>query len=250
MQMNENFPDVVPVQPIVGASVVTADQPSQSITDKCSQIPEGNMSQIHLIGGAGAGDQSSLGGHTLFEVFPHWQRFLSLESEFNATIEFVDLRSENHRTFSNAFVRILLTVSSEVDVLLKVLCSQVRPTASARNINDYRDIVTAEFLNFCSMRVAIPRYGLSLQPWIGWNLGPSPTWWQAYNKVKHERNAHYSLANQEMAINALAGLFCVILYCHQQALYANRLFPKPILLNGQGPAGSVELDQYRLPDFP
>jgi hypothetical protein len=208
------------------------------------------MSNTQHIGAAGAGDLTSFGGSTVLEAFPHWQHFLSLESEFNRTIEYVDLRAENHRTFSSAFVRLLLSVSSDVDVLLKELCAQALPSASPRNINDYKNIVTGAFPKFTSMRVAVPRYGLSVQPWVEWSLGQNPSWWRAYNNVKHERNVHYAQANQEMVLNALAGLFCVILYFHQQALYANKLLPKPILLCGLGPTEAEEIDRYKLPDFP
>ncbi len=62
------------------------------------------------------------------------------------------------------------------------------------------------------MKVLIPRYGIELTPWEKWKNTENPSWWKSYNNVKHERSANFQDANLETSLNAVAGLFCCILY--------------------------------------
>lgn len=45
--------------------------------------------------------------------------------------------------------------------------------------------------------------GLSFKPWLNWASDKNPTWWQSYNKVKHNRDAHFDEATLKNALNAL-----------------------------------------------
>jgi hypothetical protein len=63
-----------------------------------------------------------------------------------------------------------------------------------------------------------------IQPFAEWDLSqhrlsdyiPLP-WWQAYNKVKHNRLEHREKATLNNAVTALAGLFLAIVHCPQMA---------------------------------
>lgn len=65
-----------------------------------------------------------------------------------------------------------------------------------------------------------------LIPWNNWQLGKSPFWWKAYNKVKHNRldyvtidcnsKVAYKFANLENVLNALSGYYQVLIYFYYE----------------------------------
>jgi hypothetical protein len=77
--------------------------------------------------------------------------------------------------------------------------------------------------------VAIPRYGLDLRPWSNWQNARNPDWWGDHNKVKHERGEHFSRANLKNVLNAMAGLFLLVLYYCRDAMDIQRIVPPPSL---------------------
>ena len=101
------------------------------------------------------------------------------------------------------------------------------------------------------MKATIPRYGLEFQPWLDWRDGKNPVWWRSHNKVKHERTSNSKEANLENSLNAIGGLFLLLLYHYQPALYNHDLRPWPNLFH-------LHSDHYKdwrvvgtckLPDF-
>jgi hypothetical protein len=100
------------------------------------------------------------------------------------------------------------------------------------------------------MRVVVPRYGFFLEPWRDRERGETPLWWKSHNKVKHKRDAHFSDANLQNTLLAVAGLFCLVLYVYQPALYANKLKPWARLFTLPKEPGYYMLEEgYELPDF-
>lgn len=49
-----------------------------------------------------------------------------------------------------------------------------------------------------------------------WGHDLNPSWWTAYNNVKHHRDSHFQDATLENTINAVAGLFIMIWYLHHE----------------------------------
>lgn len=183
--------------------------------------------------------------------FPHWQHFLSLEKDFIETLEFVELDDSNAETYSIAYTKLLLAICSEVDVVSKLICKKLSPSSTARNIDDYRKEITTNYPSLYTIECLIPRYSLNIKPWSSWSGNDSPCWWQAHNKVKHQRNEHSSLANQKNVKEALCGLFCLLLYLYQQELYSGDLSPLPALLDYERMPGHVSVNPGAvLPDVP
>src|SRR2546421_703693 len=59
----------------------------------------------------------------------HWNYFLALESDVARVARFIEFQPANFGTFSIELGRILLAASSEVDVVAKLVCSQLEPKA-------------------------------------------------------------------------------------------------------------------------
>jgi hypothetical protein len=181
--------------------------------------------------------------------FHYWQYFLAIETSLHETTRYVELTSNNYKTYSIEFARILLSASSEVDVLCKLLCEKIDITKRNKNMDDYRNIITEKYPNFYSMKVLVPRYGIELTPWERWENQENPGWWKSYNKVKHNRNDNFQDANLENTLVAVAGLFCLVLYYYQQELYGLKLSPWSELLSIEHEPDNITIGKYVLPDF-
>jgi len=163
-------------------------------------------------------------------ICQHWQYLITLDSDLHKCSRFVDINSQNFRTYSIEFVRILLAAGSEIDVVAKILCNCIDSTKSYGNINEYRDTIIAKFPKFPSMIIDVPQYELQLTPWNEWSQHRNPNWWRAYNDVKHERDNYFADANLENTLNAVAGLFVVVWYLHHEESNRKKL-NKTVLLS-------------------
>ena len=185
-------------------------------------------------------------------TFKFWQFFLAIESDLTRTTRFVEFNEDNFKTYSVEFARILLSASSEVDVLFKELCSITNPNKSYNNIKDYRECITSNYPKFYTFEVLIPQYDLVRKPWKEWppNSTINPSWWDSYNNVKHQRVKNYQEANLENAIDSVAGLFEVVLYLWSAKKYPVRLRPSPQILHLEyEPTYIMDENDYRVPDF-
>lgn len=192
----------------------------------------------------------AFGTPTALKSYPYWQYFLALETDLDATTRYVEPARRNFATYSIEFARILLSAGAEVDVVAQVLCRRVDASFTASSIQHYRAHILSAFPRFPMMRVVVPRFALLLEPWRDWEKGETPSWWRSHNKVKHERDAHFQDANLENAFTAVAGLFCLVLYLYQRALYSNELKPWARLFTLEKEPGYLMLEQnYELPDF-
>jgi len=161
----------------------------------------------------------------------HWNYFLAIERDVEVLSRYVEFDKRNFDCFSIEIARIVLSVGSEIDVICKQICRTINSSSKADDINDYRNEITSAFPHFPNFEVLVPRFGLSLHPWDEWQdtAAGVPLWWTAYNKVKHHRDSHYEYANLKNALNAIAGLFVVVLYLYKNDAESGGLSPHPQL---------------------
>ena len=195
----------------------------------------------------------------------YWYFFLTIEADLVATARYVEIARRNFATYSVEFARMLLSVCSEVEVVSKLLCEQIKPGRPVENIKEYRSVITTQFPKFSTQKVFVPRYGLTLQPWQAWRKQKrkqeqeqrqerSPSWWREYQEVKHGRHQHFEKANLKNALSSLAGLLCVELYLYGTGPNAKRDKVHPwarLLTIPKPPPGVIGLEgHYGLPDDP
>lgn len=145
--------------------------------------------------------------------FIHLDLYLTLEDDLKTLARYIDFDTWNDKVFSNELARILLIASSEVDVVLKLLCKRLDSTKSFNNINDYKKEIKKSLKHFINEKVYSSRYWLELEPFINWSSWrTNPDWWLAYNKVKHNRDVNYMKANLKNALNSVAWLLIVLNY--------------------------------------
>lgn len=165
----------------------------------------------------------------------HWNYFLALEDDVGRLSRYLEPTEANFEAYSLELVRILFAAGSEVDVVAKQLCNQIDTASTANSIDQYQIQLMGHFPEIAQSQVLIPRFGLSLSPWERWAHNQNPVWWRAYNKVKHERHVHFSMANLRNALNSVAGLFSLLLFHYRREAHNGALSPDPILFRAGAP---------------
>ena len=175
----------------------------------------------------------------------YWRQYLLLENDFIETINFVELSSDNYSTYSSKYLKLLLAIGSEIDVILQAYCSQFDPTYNKEAISDYRvDIKNYELNNSQNIeslntQKVITYNDIYLSPWAEWySNDTSPTWWKIYNKVKHDRvgihefygikKESYKFANLENVLNALAALYQIMLNLYRSIVSPSKQVKVPL----------------------
>jgi hypothetical protein len=165
------------------------------------------------------------------KIEPHWSYLLAIEHELNEVSRFVEFDERNFDCFSIEIARLLLTSAAEVDVVCKRLCKIINQESKANSIHQYETEIVAAFPSIPQFQVLLPRFGLTLTPWNEWSRpGSVPFWWTAYNKIKHHRDSEYHRASLKNALNAVAGLFVVVLHLYKDKANRGQLGPLPELL--------------------
>ena len=145
----------------------------------------------------------------------HWTYFVALERDLEVVARYIEFAEGNMGTFSLELAHLLMTASSEVDVVAKLLCERLDPDSARKNIDHYRAILVKQIPELPSMPIFVPRYGLHLTPWENWGRDENPDWWRSYNNVKHERNAYFQEATLQNALNSLGALLCLTFHLYQ-----------------------------------
>lgn len=165
----------------------------------------------------------------------HWNYFLALEDDLVRMARYLEPTTANFEAYSLELARILFGAASEVDVVSKRLCRQLDEKSKADNITKYKKELVSAYPQIVSSVVMIPRFGLTLTPWVQWKTDPSPHWWRAYNNVKHHRHTHFAEASLKHTLNAVAGLFVLLLFYYREEGQKGELSPNPVLLRVRAP---------------
>lgn len=148
------------------------------------------------------------------------RQYCLIEKDFASTIDYVSISTVNYATFSPAYLKIFLSIGSELDVLKDCICKLLN--------TDMKHFNTVE-PDFCSVSVEVRSTELLLTPWN--TVDTFPQWWTAYNEVKHNRNEnankfdpakkYYEYANLENVLSALAGLYSLELLAYKAVAEQN-----------------------------
>ena len=156
----------------------------------------------------------------------YWLFYLNLEEEFIEISKTIPIDSINSKTFSLKYVKLLQTICSEIDVVFKRLMEFCNAPPNHKNINEYESFIEENFDDFKDATVTC--YNSShnyteIKPFIRWTSNNSPEWWGVNNKIKHNRDEldengveKYKYANQENILNALGGLFILLMYFYEE----------------------------------
>jgi hypothetical protein len=152
---------------------------------------------------------SSFSGHTVTAGFKLVENMLA------ESLDYIPFCTEHEFVWSPRFITILLEAGGQLDSLWRFEATHgpvpVTPTGKDLNMVDYHRVfnsrMAGEWLVFWG------EDGRKLQPFSPWASAIySPLdWWQAYNKVKHDRLTNRKEATLKITVDAVASLFLAIL---------------------------------------
>ena len=156
-------------------------------------------------------------------LLKYWQYYLRLEEDFMSTIRYISLSQKNKKTFSIEYVKQLLTICSEVDVIFQMLTGKKtinKYLKYLQNDDYYKKILEEKVKVFSSLEYwEITPYHLSIDEEGRDYL----SWWRIYNSVKHQRINSYELANLENVLTSLAALYTLEEYYFQKNFYKEEM---------------------------
>ena len=129
--------------------------------------------------------------------------FENLEKQLAECMDFLPFIAENKNAISPKFIPIIMDSCSLIESILhEITCSSNKERLNLKKYcllqeSSLQLEENASF--FLTLPVQI------LQPYKNWSQ-KSPVWWDAYNKLKHDRLNNYHSATYSNAVNALAGL--------------------------------------------
>lgn len=153
----------------------------------------------------------------------YWHNYILIEKEFTVTTQYVTVAEDNYNTYSNAYIKLLIQIGSEIDIMARQLCKLIDDSNNATKMPDYVKCISGAFPKFQQIGVQEIQEELSIKPWCKLE-GDRPVWWRVYNKVKHNRTEvgeingvrqeYYKFANLEFALSALMALYQIEIYSY------------------------------------
>jgi hypothetical protein len=156
-----------------------------------------------------------------------WAAYKAIEEDMLRVVEYIPLETRQYDVYSFKLADIIVRSCSHIDSLFKdVLRSQTlsdhkdqKEVTAARGklakrkmlkIDDYIKIF-GDCLNLAPVKVTIRRSGEEKEPFKTFKEpkleDKVPTWWTAYNKLKHDFYSEVEIGNMENALDSLSALF-------------------------------------------
>ena len=140
------------------------------------------------------------------------RQFNILQKNLEIIFDFIEPTSLNKQSFSLQLRNIILLSSMEVEVHWQNLLRNNGYTKNRMTTKDY--VKLCEFINFnFEFKLAsFPEFGL-IKPYKNWNVElptKSLEWYNAYNKIKHDRSSNLHLATLEFAITSVSAVLVLL----------------------------------------
>lgn len=153
--------------------------------------------------------------------------YLLLEKDFEETKQYVTIAQENFEAYSVAYLKLLLTIGSEIDVMLEVLAKEYDPSKKESGFGCTK-VITKQEPDIKQLEIKLRDEGITILPW---KCDTIPEWWTAYNEIKHNRyetaikfdpsKKYYQYANQKNVLYSLAALFSLEMYAYRAIAIKN-----------------------------
>ncbi|MDH4100866.1 MAG: hypothetical protein OEV28_09875 [Nitrospirota bacterium] len=157
----------------------------------------------------------------------YWPVYERLENEFCDLTFSVALNDAHLEVYSLRLAELILRICGECENVAKTLITQLKLEKPSRL--DFPSIgnTLSRAVPFQKVMVEVvwPYQNLSnttLKPFLNWSnrRSKNPSWYDAYNGIKHNRNSEFCKANFANAMNALAGLFALNLWLRRDDIEA------------------------------
>ena len=141
------------------------------------------------------------------------QQLAILTENLNVLFLTVHPAGANLNTYGHAIRNLIILACTEVEAMWKGVMRANGVSHPRLNTNDYVKLNKAMRLNEYAVSLPMLPWIPESQPYVDWDA-TSPTdtlpWFNAYNALKHDREANFSQATLHHAINAVAA--CAIMF--------------------------------------
>jgi hypothetical protein len=145
----------------------------------------------------------------------YYSAYSLLVKEYLALLEYIEPTDKNKSVYSHRLYELYLRACTEFENICKeILLSENYEKTGHLNINDYRTLDASLKLNEREVGLLFWQpYTKYISPFSDWKIADKPlSWYQDYNKVKHNRNTEFSRASLLNVTSAIAAVF-TILFC-------------------------------------
>lgn len=148
-----------------------------------------------------------------------------LENDFLDTIQYVTVSDDNYSTYSPTYLKLLLNICSEIEILLSFLAKEYEPNCKKDGFGCSL-VIRQHEPEIKSVNVGIIDEDINFLPW---DCERYPEWWTAYNEIKHNRNGlsidneqlNFKHANLKNVITSLAALFSLEMFAYRKVASDN-----------------------------
>lgn len=133
-----------------------------------------------------------------------------LERDLFRLFDFVEPADANLSCYSHQLYELLLRASTEFEANAKAILQANGYTRGHLNVNDYYKLQPATRLAEYAITIPIWRGNRVFHPFDEWGTRASLSWYQAYNRVKHNRSEHFESASLENAVKAITAVFAIV----------------------------------------
>ena len=155
----------------------------------------------------------------------HRQAFELCVKDLDTALEYVEAHNQNLDIFSHRFYELLLRSCTEFESLAKTLLSahgtDLKDNAS---IKDYFPLAGMYRLADC--HVFATRWNpvpLGISPFADWTSPTEgPSWYRAYNRVKHSRRANFGNASLRNVLNAVSAVMILLVQAYRPYFLGSR----------------------------
>lgn len=147
-----------------------------------------------------------------FDEFDSMRQFHIFSAELQRILETVYPSDSNLFAFGDRIRNLILLCAMEVEVHLTTIMREngFKPMGKNWNMGDY--VKLDQWTKLSQAEVELTCFGgqSNRKPLADFQPGKTPTWWTAYNKIKHDRIKNMSLGNLSNAVDAFCSLGCLL----------------------------------------
>ncbi|EGO7850604.1 hypothetical protein FH943_001159 [Enterococcus faecalis] len=150
----------------------------------------------------------------------YWSYYLNLENMFAKTEQYISHSEANQKTYSNEFAKIILLSCSEIDSLLKIVCTHLNIQKSQKyfNMSSYAkallQIPSIKEMAFSTLpKTGNRESGIMVFPFRDLNSNKEYaglSWWSDYQKIKHDRLKNATFGNLQNSALSLAAHYIIL----------------------------------------
>jgi hypothetical protein len=153
-----------------------------------------------------------------FELY--WSYYLSIEKMLSNTSQYVSPSSENKKTYSDEFTKIILLSCSEIDSILKLICKckGIEYDQRKYNMNIYSEVLLQfkdiKKISYASnSNTSMNENSLSVTPFEKLNSNTKYgglSWWEDYQSLKHNRLDNAEKGNLFNAVSSISAHYILL----------------------------------------